>query len=66
MAPFVPNWSQNPPIQSLESAQIQSADRLSLTDASDLLDWLENHGIAAREVVCDAEGLMSIRWAASC
>lgn len=45
-------------------AQFHSAEHLSLTQAEDLLDWLEGHGIAAQDVQLDAEGRMSVRWSA--
>jgi hypothetical protein len=43
---------------------INVADRLTVTEASDLLDWLEGHGISPREVSIDSEGRMSVRWVA--
>jgi hypothetical protein len=42
--------------------QGQSANNLTLTQAEDLLDWLECHGIAPQDVHVDAEGRMSVRW----
>jgi hypothetical protein len=38
------------------------ADDLTLTEATELLDWLEGHGIVAREVEVNEAGLMTVRW----
>jgi hypothetical protein len=38
------------------------AENLSLTEATELLDWLEGHGIRAEEVQLTDEGKMTIRW----
>ena len=38
------------------------ARALTHTSATDLLDWLENRGIADRELQIDADGLFSVRW----
>jgi hypothetical protein len=38
------------------------ADDLTLTEATELLDWLEGHGIAAREVHINEAGRMTVRW----
>ena len=42
----------------------QMAENLTLSEARDLLDWLEAHGIQARAVEADPAGRMTIRWAA--
>ena len=38
------------------------AEDLTLTEATELLDWLEGHGIRAQEVQLDETGRMTIRW----
>jgi hypothetical protein len=38
------------------------AEDLTLTEATELLDWLEGHGIRAHEVQLDELGRMTIRW----
>ena len=38
------------------------AENLSLTEATELLDWLEGHGIRADEVRMTEDGKMTIRW----
>jgi hypothetical protein len=38
------------------------AEDLSLTEATELLDWLEGHGIRAHEVQLNEAGRMTIRW----
>jgi hypothetical protein len=43
---------------------VKVADHLSVSEASELLDWLEGHGIEPREVSIDAEGRMTVRWVA--
>lgn len=35
---------------------------LSLTEARDLLDWLEGHGLFAANVDLTPSGLMTIAW----
>jgi hypothetical protein len=41
---------------------VRVADHLSVSEASDLLDWLEGHGIKPREVSVDSDGRMSVHW----
>jgi hypothetical protein len=38
------------------------AEDLTLTEATELLDWLEGHGIRAQEVQLNELGRMTIRW----
>jgi hypothetical protein len=38
------------------------AEDLTLAEATELLDWLEGHGIRAQEVQLDETGRMTIRW----
>jgi hypothetical protein len=47
-----------------ETANVSSgiAENLSLTEATELLDWLEGHGIRADEVRMTEDGKMTIRW----
>jgi hypothetical protein len=40
----------------------QVATRSSLREVEDLLDWLEAHGFARREVVALQDGLFAVRW----
>lgn len=35
---------------------------LSISDATDLLDYLENHGIHQREVVIERDQSFAVRW----
>ncbi len=41
-----------------------TAANLSLTEARDLLDWLENHGLEPASLEPHVDGRMTIRWAA--
>ena len=41
------------------------AEDLTLTEATELLDWLEGHGIRAQEVQLNEVGRMTIRWGQS-
>jgi hypothetical protein len=43
-------------------APVQEAAGLSLTEATELLDWLENHRIRPTDLQMDSEGRMTIRW----
>jgi hypothetical protein len=38
------------------------AENLTLAEATELLDWLEGHGIRAEEVRLTDDGKMTIRW----
>jgi hypothetical protein len=53
-----------PPGTALEGgdSDIRVAAHLTITDARDLLDWLEVHGIRARDVAIEPDGYMSVRW----
>ena len=42
---------------------MHAAEHLTITEARDLLDWLQGHGIAAHEVKLEADGTMTVRWA---
>ena len=42
---------------------IRSAEHLTVTEARDLLDWLEGQGARPTEVSVQADGYMSVRWA---
>lgn len=41
---------------------LHAAERLTITEARDLLDWLEGHGIRAHEVTLESDGTMTVRW----
>jgi hypothetical protein len=47
-----------------EGTGLTEAGNLTITEARDLLDWLEAHGIRASEVSADPAGKMIVRWAA--
>lgn len=38
------------------------AENLTLAEATELLDWLEGHGIHATDVCLDADGRLTVRW----
>jgi hypothetical protein len=62
MAPSIQeNPATDPPAAPPEPA-VQSAEHISLTDARDLLDWLEAHQIKPIEVLLEADGTMTVRW----
>ena len=44
------------------NVRVRSAHHLNVSQARDLLDWLEAHGITAQEVVLDGDGTFSVRW----
>src|SRR5947208_16964271 len=46
-------------------ASIYEAAELSLSEATDLLDWLENHQIRASEVDMNPAGRVTVRWVAA-
>ena len=46
-----------------QSMSVQEAPGLSLADAADLLDWLENHQIRPSKVEMDSAGRVTVRWA---
>ena len=45
-----------------DGAAMRVAPRLSKGAAEDLLDWLEAHGVARREVTADEAGTFTVRW----
>jgi hypothetical protein len=66
MAPFIPqSWSDlecrdNDP--STDKRAVKLADHLTVTQAENLLDWLEVHGVHPRDVQIEPDGLMTVRW----
>jgi hypothetical protein len=46
-----------------QPASVQEAASLSLSEATDLLDWLENHEIRPSNVEMDSAGRVTVRWA---
>ena len=42
----------------------RSAEHLTVSQARDLLDWLEAHKIPTTEVLVEADGTMTVRWKA--
>ncbi|MBO0696937.1 MAG: hypothetical protein J2P46_00955 [Zavarzinella sp.] len=44
------------------SPSIYEAAGLSLGEATELLDWLENHQIKASQVEMDSAGRVTVRW----
>ena len=51
------------PVPAVAPPATRSAEHLTITQARDLLDWLEGKGIAAQEVTLEADGTMTVRWA---
>jgi hypothetical protein len=43
-------------------SDVRTARHLTVTQAGDLLDWLEAHGIQAREVQIEPDGYILVRW----
>jgi len=41
---------------------MQAAEHLTITEARDLLDWLQGRGIRADEVKLEPDGKMTVRW----
>jgi hypothetical protein len=64
MAPSTTHQSPDRMVGSSETAEPAPglAEHLTLTEAADLLDWLEGHGIEAQEVSLDIAGRLTIRW----
>lgn len=46
----------------LDPAATHEAPDLSLTDATELLDWLEGNGLRAFDVELTPAGRMTVRW----
>jgi hypothetical protein len=51
---IVPNITSRP--------RVEIAQGLTLTEAQELLDWLENQGVKQHEVDLDDDGLITVRW----
>ena len=47
-----------------EKPMVHSAHHLTLTEARDLLDWLETQRIPSDNVTFDDDGFMSVQWVA--
>ena len=60
--PLARRQEELPPIATLPEATEQVAEGLTLAQATDFLDWLENRGVAASDVVFSPDGLVTIRW----
>ena len=43
---------------------IRSAEHLTVTEARDLLDWLEGQGVRPTTVNVQADGHLTVRWPA--
>jgi hypothetical protein len=56
--------TEPPPAPAPPEPDLRSAEHLSLTDARDLLDWLEGQKIRPKDVVLEADGTMTVRWPA--
>jgi hypothetical protein len=54
----------NAPSGESRPGSVQEAGNLSLTEATDLLDWLENHQIRPSDVEMDSAGRLTVRWVA--
>jgi hypothetical protein len=46
-----------------EQGPTHEAENLSLAEATDLLDWLENHQIRPSRVEMDSSGRVTVCWA---
>jgi hypothetical protein len=53
---FVPN------VAAFGVSDERTAEHLTVTQAGELLDWLEGHGIQASDVEIDLDGYMSVSW----
>ena len=42
--------------------RIGIGEHLTIAEATELLDWLEGHGIRAKDVSLDTDGLLTVRW----
>ena len=43
---------------------LQIASGLTVAQATELLDWLENHNIQPRDVTTSDTGYLTVRWVA--
>jgi hypothetical protein len=50
----------HPPL--VPAIPMRAAEHLSISEARDLLDWLEGQGIRAHEVSIESDGKMTVRW----
>jgi hypothetical protein len=41
---------------------VNVAENLTISEARDLLDWLEGQGIQAHDVTLGTDGKMTVRW----
>jgi len=52
----------DPSIRGAEPGPTQEAENLSLAEATELLDWLENHHIHPSHFEMDLSGRVTVRW----
>lgn len=65
MAPSHPDrWSRLDPDLCAAAGEDHVVGDLSVTEAGELLDWLEGHGIRDRNVAITPDGRMAVRWVA--
>ena len=52
------------PVPATSPPPLQAAEHLTITQARDLLDWLQGQGIRAHDVALEPDGTMTVRWPA--
>jgi hypothetical protein len=50
------------PVPASTPAPLRAAEHLTISQARDLLDWLQGQGISAHEVTLEPDGTMTVRW----
>ena len=50
------------PVPASAPMPLQAAEHLTITQARDLLDWLQGQGIRAHEVKLEPDGTMTVLW----
>ena len=63
MAPSAHEPPVREPVPASTPPAHQVAEHLSISEARDLLDWLQARGVRAEEVKLDPDGTMTVRWA---
>jgi hypothetical protein len=64
MSPSAHDPPVSEPMPAAVAPPVRAAEHLSITQARDLLDWLQSQGVQANEVKLEADGTVTVRWPA--
>jgi hypothetical protein len=62
MSPSAHDPPVSEPVAAAVVPPVRAAEHLSITQARDLLDWLQGQGVQADVVKLEADGTVTVRW----